>query len=46
MIYIFDDYELDDEQYELRCAGEVIDVEPKACAMLVYLVQRPYSLSA
>lgn len=39
MLYRFDDYELDNERYELRRAGEPITVEPKAFTMLAYLLQ-------
>ncbi len=39
MRYRFDDYELDDERYELRRAGASLTVEPKAFTMLAYLIQ-------
>lgn len=40
MIYTFSRYELDDQLYELRHAGEVIKLEPKAFDMLTYLIEQ------
>jgi DNA-binding response OmpR family regulator len=39
MIYCFGDYELDEERRELRCAGQLVAVEPKVFEVLLYLVQ-------
>jgi predicted ATPase/DNA-binding winged helix-turn-helix (wHTH) protein len=40
MIYIFDDYELDADRYELRRADQVLRVEPKVFELLLYFVQQ------
>ena len=39
MIYAFETYELDLSLHELRCAGEVVSIEPLAFQALVYVVQ-------
>jgi DNA-binding winged helix-turn-helix (wHTH) protein len=39
MIYAFGDFELDEDLYELRCAGAPIRLEPKAFRVLTYLIQ-------
>ncbi len=39
MQYVFGAFTLDTEQYELRCAGEAVPLEPKAYQVLAYLVQ-------
>jgi class 3 adenylate cyclase/DNA-binding winged helix-turn-helix (wHTH) protein/tetratricopeptide (TPR) repeat protein len=39
MLYIFGDYELDTQLYELRHAGTPRPLEPQAFSVLVYLVQ-------
>ena len=39
MIYVFGDYELDTDRYELRYGGEPVQVEPKVFDLLTYLVQ-------
>jgi class 3 adenylate cyclase/predicted ATPase len=41
MIYVFDDYELDTEYYELRHRGEPLQIEPKVFDLLAYFVQHP-----
>jgi adenylate cyclase len=38
VIYGFEDYELDTEQRELRCAGHVVSVEPQIFDLLQYLI--------
>ncbi len=38
MIYIFRDFTLDDRLYQLRCAGETVEVEPKVFDLLAYLI--------
>jgi TolB-like protein/DNA-binding winged helix-turn-helix (wHTH) protein len=40
MIYRFGDYELDAQLYQLRRAGESVEVEPKVFDLLVYLIQQ------
>jgi predicted ATPase/DNA-binding winged helix-turn-helix (wHTH) protein/class 3 adenylate cyclase len=40
MIFAFDDYELDIARYELRRAGQSLQIEPKVLDLLAYLVQR------
>jgi DNA-binding response OmpR family regulator len=39
MIYRFGNYELDAQRCELRCAGQLVAIEPKVFAVLVYLLQ-------
>ena len=39
MIYRFGNYELDAPHCELRCAGQLVAIEPKVFAVLVYLLQ-------
>ena len=41
MLYVFGDYTLDAEQYELRQAGPSVPLEPQVVELLVYLVQHP-----
>ena len=38
MIYIFRDLTLDDRLYQLSCAGETVEVEPKVFDLLAYLI--------
>ena len=40
MRFAFHQCELDTDRYELRRAGQVMPLEPKAFRILVYLVQR------
>jgi class 3 adenylate cyclase/predicted ATPase len=40
MIYVFGEYELDTYCYELRRAGEPLQIEPKAFDLLVYLIRQ------
>ena len=39
MIYRFSNYELDAQRCELRCAGQLVAIEPKVFEVLVYLLQ-------
>ena len=39
MIYVFEDYELDTQRYELRRRGVLCPLEPQGFNVLVYLVQ-------
>jgi DNA-binding winged helix-turn-helix (wHTH) protein len=39
MIHSFDDFELDEERYELRRAGVLIKLEPKAFLVLAHLIR-------
>lgn len=39
MQYVFGAFVLDTDQYELRCHGELVALEPKAYQVLTYLVQ-------
>ncbi len=39
MIYRFGNYELDAQRCELRCAGQLVAIEPKVLEVLVYLLQ-------
>ncbi|MCG8592122.1 MAG: AAA family ATPase, partial [Proteobacteria bacterium] len=39
MIYRFSDFELDEAAWELRREGRVVDVQPKALAVLFFLVE-------
>ena len=39
MIYVFEDYELDTQRYELRRRGALCQLEPQGFNVLVYLVQ-------
>src|SRR5262249_30184224 len=39
MLYVFGDYTLDAEQYELRQAGGLVPLEPRVFNLLSYLVQ-------
>ena len=41
MRYIFGDYTLDAERYELRQAGRLVPLEPRVFDLLAYLVQHP-----
>jgi DNA-binding response OmpR family regulator len=41
MLYVFGDYTLDTEQYELRQAGRLVPLEPRVVELLAYLVQHP-----
>jgi len=41
MIYLFGDYELDSDVFELRYAGHLCKLEPKAFNVLLYLIQNP-----
>jgi len=39
MLYVFGDYTLDSEQYELRQAGGLVPLEPRVFDLLAYLIQ-------
>jgi DNA-binding winged helix-turn-helix (wHTH) protein/tetratricopeptide (TPR) repeat protein len=39
MIYLFGEYELDSDVFEIRCAGNLCKLEPKAFDVLLYLIQ-------
>jgi DNA-binding winged helix-turn-helix (wHTH) protein len=39
VIYVFEDYELDTQRYELRRRGMLCPLEPQGFNVLVYLVQ-------
>src|SRR5688572_5065138 len=39
MIYVFGNYKLDMERYELRRAGDLLRVEPKVFDLLAHLIQ-------
>ena len=39
MIYRFDNYELDVQRCESRCAGQLVAIEPRIFEVLVYLLQ-------
>jgi DNA-binding response OmpR family regulator len=39
MIYRFGNYELDAQRCELRCAGQLVAIEPKVFEVLVYLLE-------
>jgi DNA-binding winged helix-turn-helix (wHTH) protein len=39
MIYSFQAYELDLQRYELRCAGQLVQVEPQVFNLLAYLIR-------
>lgn len=39
MIYLFGEYELDSDVFEIRCAGNLCKLEPKAFNVLLYLIQ-------
>jgi DNA-binding winged helix-turn-helix (wHTH) protein len=39
MIYSFEEYELDLQRYELRCAGQPVKIEPQVFNLLAYLIQ-------
>jgi DNA-binding winged helix-turn-helix (wHTH) protein len=39
VIYVFEDYELDTQRYELRRRGVLCSLEPQGFNVLVYLVQ-------
>jgi DNA-binding winged helix-turn-helix (wHTH) protein len=41
MRYVFGDYTLDVERYELRLDGQLVPVEPRVFDLLAYLVQHP-----
>jgi DNA-binding winged helix-turn-helix (wHTH) protein len=38
MVYAFGEFELDDQLYQLRCAGEAVKVEPQVFKLLAYLI--------
>jgi len=38
MVLVFDDFELDTDRFELRCAGTVRAIEPQVFDVLAYLV--------
>lgn len=44
MIFRFDAYELDDLQFELRCQGEPVPLEPQVFDLLLCLVRNRYRL--
>lgn len=39
MHYVFGDYELDAQLYQLHRAGELVELEPKVFDLLVYLIE-------
>ena len=39
MLYCFGDYELDEQLYQLRCAGKPVEIEPRVFNVLAYLLQ-------
>ena len=39
MIYRFGNYELDAQRCEVRCAGQLVAIEPKVFEVLVYLIE-------
>jgi DNA-binding winged helix-turn-helix (wHTH) protein len=39
MVYLFGDFELDEQLHELRCAGAPLELEPKVFEFLVYLLR-------
>ena len=39
MLYRFGNYELDAQRCELRCAGQLVAIEPRVFEVLVYLLQ-------
>lgn len=39
MRYTFGDYELDEQLYQLRRTGELVEIEPKVFDLLVYLIE-------
>lgn len=39
MLYMFGEWQLDVERYELRCAGQPIKLEPQVFSVLAYLVK-------
>lgn len=39
MIYRFNDWELDTRKHELRCHGEIVEIEPKGFKLLQYLLE-------
>ena len=38
-IYTFGEWQLDTHLYELRCAGKLLKLEPKAFDVLLYLIE-------
>ena len=46
MIYVFEDYELDTQRYELRRRGVLCPLEPQGFNVLVYLVSIAIAWSA
>jgi pimeloyl-ACP methyl ester carboxylesterase/DNA-binding winged helix-turn-helix (wHTH) protein len=40
MVWVFEEFELDVEQFELRRAGEQVPVEPQVFDVLAYLIER------
>jgi hypothetical protein len=45
MLYLFDDYTLDTQLYELRHAGALCPLEPQVFAVLCYLIAHRSALS-
>ena len=39
MIYLFDEFTLDDQRYQLRRADDILEVEPKVFDLLAYLIR-------
>jgi DNA-binding winged helix-turn-helix (wHTH) protein len=39
MIYLFDEFALDDQRYQFRRADDMLEVEPKVFDLLVYLIR-------
>jgi DNA-binding winged helix-turn-helix (wHTH) protein len=39
MLFAFGDHELDEDRFELRCAGEAVRVQPKVLELLLHLVR-------
>ena len=39
MLYRFHDFEIDEQLYQLRCAGKPVEIEPRVFNVLAYLLQ-------
>ena len=43
-LYRFGDFELDADLYQLRRAGEIVEIGPKAFDLLLYLIRQPQKI--
>ena len=44
MIYLFGDFALDSDRFELRKSGQLVNAEPQALQILLFLVEQRHRL--